>query len=589
MAILPWRKRPAAASEGSAAPKTVIAAAIPLEGPDKIRVGRNFKATSEDWQKEAWYYFDAVGEFRSAVTWIANAVSKADLHAAVLDPETGLVGDVADDPRVMAVAQAVLGGPLKRSQHLQTLAVQWQVPGESYIIIRPTRAGQPDEWLVISGRRVTYKGSSWSYDDPQTLRTVTLTQRDRLIRVWSPHPDDSARADSAARPALPILREIEMSSQNIAARLASRLAGNGVWMFPSEADFPRQEGLSKAESVLDYFMSAAEANLRNPGQASAQVPIVFEVPGDQISNAAAGFLDFSTAFDAAVVELRTNALSRLAATLDMPNEVAEGSSGGMNHWGAWQVEESTYKVYIEPLLDRIGDALADHYLRPALTAMGIANPERYTLAWDTTSIVARPDRSNDLTLLYDKLLISDEYYRDQMGVPEDAVPEEEERQRRLLEQLVLTAPALLSEGFGEALGIEASAPAPQSAPAALPAAPETSERPDSVPEGLVAAAELIVYDALSRAGSRMLTREHRGQFGHVRKELLYLTVPGERDTEKLLEGSFQFVDNVADAFRVSATGLHQCLSGFTAEMLNGRVAYDRDQLRSALNYSLVIW
>ena len=146
MAVLSrWKREPT--------PKAVMAAAVPLSGPNAIVVGRGLKPGTEDWQKEAWYHYDACGEFRSAVTWIANAVSKADIYAAETDPETGTLTGPTDDPRVQAAAATALGGMARRAQMLKTLALHWQVPGESFVIVRPTpdKGGvpQPDEWLAV--------------------------------------------------------------------------------------------------------------------------------------------------------------------------------------------------------------------------------------------------------------------------------------------------------------------------------------------------------------------------------------------------------------------------------------------------------
>ena len=63
---------------------------------------------------------------------------------------------------------------------------------------------------------------------------------------------------------------------------------------------------------------------------------------------------------------------RLASTLDMPKSVAAGRQDESNHWTAWQVEESTYKIFIEPLLRELGDAITTQWFRPALVAMGMS-------------------------------------------------------------------------------------------------------------------------------------------------------------------------------------------------------------------------
>lgn len=571
------RSKPETPGEG----KTIIAASIPLAGPDKVRVGRNFKPGSEDWQKEGWYFYDSIGEFHSAVSWIANAVSKAEVHAAEVDETTGQPGDPTENDVVQQIANGVLGGPEVRPGLLRMIAIQWQVPGESFVIVRSMGTEKPDEWMALSGSRVTYRGDTWTYVDPRTLSVVTLTDNDSLlIRVWSPHPNDPVKSDSATRSALPDLREIEKASQAIAAILDSRLATAGVQAVPSEASIPGDG--STAENLTDALLDAAADNIKNPGQSAARVPLMIEMPGEMIAAFAAGRIDYATQFDAAVVELRREALGRLAAALDMPNETAEGSTGGMNHWGAWQVEETTYKIYIKPLLDAIGDALTRDWFRPALKAAGVATPEKYVLSWDTSGIISRPDRSGELKELWDDLLISDDYRRTQAGIPDDAIPSDEEFRQRLLVQLVKASPAILSEGVGTELGIEIEVPEPEPAPVrALPVAPEDDSEPENgPPEGLVAAAEFAVFDALSRAGKRLLTREHRGRFGHVKAEELYLNIPHDRLASDLLEGSFAFIDGVAQAY--NKPDLCRALTSYAEYLLTSKQPYRRDLLRAHL-------
>ena len=156
------------------------------------------------WQKDAWYFYDAIGELRAPVNWVANAVSKASPFAAETDPETGLVTGPTEDARASVRPPCCSVEPAQRAQLQYVLALCWQVPGEAFVIIRPRSARrgvpQPDQWLVLAGDRVEVKGGSWQYIDPYTLVPVSLGPNDRLIRVWSPHPRDQAKADTQ-RPA----------------------------------------------------------------------------------------------------------------------------------------------------------------------------------------------------------------------------------------------------------------------------------------------------------------------------------------------------------------------------------------------------
>lgn len=588
-----WRLTTEAAVNMDRPPRSVLAAAMPLQGPgvQRVRTARGRAQGAEEWQNQAWYFYDVVGELRAPVNWIANAVSRADIHAAEVDTDTGTVAGPTEDERVQRAASLVLGGMAQRAQLQWLLAVMWQVPGEAYIVIRPSAVqGAPDEWLVLSRSQMEIKGDRWKYTDPKTLAGVTLGGRDRLIRVWCPHPNDQAKADSAVRPALVPLREVEKASQNISARLDSRLAGNGLLFIPEEIDYPQGDFESKAEAFSDLLLTAMEASLQNPGSATGQVPIVATVPGEMIGQMQ--HLDLSTQFDASIVDLRSDALHRLASTLDMPKPVAEGTQGEMNHWSAWLINEDTYKIFVEPLLDRLGDALTEHWFHPVLEAMGVQDPGRYVLAWDTTEIVSRPDRSTELDTLYDRGLISDDFRRAEAGIPDDAVPSDDEIRLRFLRTAARDNPSILATPWiAEALGYDAPEPEPVEVtggnpePAQLPArGEETRSTPgtrDDVPDGLVAAAELLVFDALSRAGGRLLTREYRGQFGHVAKHELH-TVIAAKEVGPLLEGSFQFAGIVAEQFGADPRKFTDALRSYVKFRIVDRSPHDRDELRRTL-------
>lgn len=580
-------------------PRQVRASAVPLTGPDAV-LGLGTRQTTEQWQNDAWYFYDAIGEFHQPVNWIANAVSKADIFGAEIDPETGLITGPTDNDAAQRAASLCLGGSATRAQLQYILAVCWQVPGEAFVIIRgrPVRDGrpQPDEWLVLSGNRVKPKSKTWTYQDPDTLLWIELGGSDRMIRVWSPHPNDQSKADTAARSALPVMREIEKASMNLASVLDSRIATAGIHAIPDEIDLPvTGDNTSVADEFSDMMLRAASAGLSNPGTAAAQVPVYVTMPSDLIDAFVAGRVKPDTAIDGTVIQLRESDMARLAHALDMPNETAEGSSGGMNHWGAWQVEETTYKIFIEPLLDRFGDALTEYWYRPVLRAMGVQDPERYTLAWDTTGIVSRPDATEDLNWLWDRRLISDDYRRQASGIPEDAAPAEDETQQRLLTDVVLADPSLATdpEVGRRLLGFELEPPAVPEAPTppeledggaqdaarALPVAPESED----VPNGLVAAAELIVFDALSRAGGRLLTREHRGQFGSTNKwELHTVIAPAPGDVDRLMGDSFLWEGKVAEAFRYDPWKLSRVLRQHVRHCLAHGLPHDRDALAKAL-------
>ncbi|MEU2510178.1 hypothetical protein ABZ621_36570 [Streptomyces sp. NPDC007863] len=590
-------------------PRSITAAAMPMAGPGvKIADRARKQSANSDWQKQGWYFYDAIGELRSPLVWIANAVSQADIHATELDPATGTPTGPSENPIAMQAAAQVLGGAAKRATLLKVLALCWQVPGEAWVIVRPRPPiqgrPQPDEWIVLPPSQVTTKGSgataSWQYRDPKLGVDVPLDSKSRLFRVWSPHPADFIQADSAVRPALPVCREIEKTSQTLAGQLDSRLATAGVWLVADELDLPKGEHETTALAFMDELLSVAETGIQQPGTPAGVVPVAFNAPSEMIAaGSALAFIDSSTVFVQGIDDLRDKALARLANTLDMPKDIAAGTQGESNHWSAWQVEESTYKIFIEPLLQALGDALTEQWFRPALVAMGMTEEQAatYEVGWDTTKIVARPDDTENLRDLHDRRLISDAYMLAENGIPEDAAPSPEEQERRLLTQLVISSPAILSEpGVAAALGMPQLAAAQESASVEEESTPElppgqSRTLPDTqnsepeleqVPNGLVAAAGVVAVQALRTAGGRLLnTRELKGQYRDTPKEQLHTQIRAS-DPEALMRDAVLPTDALARAFGVDDRRLRDTVAGYVRILVMSGLPYEEGDLRERL-------
>lgn len=565
-------------AEAPPKPRAVVASALPLSGPEGKQAWAA-SASDVQWQKQAWYYYDAIGELHFAFQWLAKALSRAVLFAAETDPETGQITGPTEDPRAQKAALAVLGGPKNLPRLLSLVALQWQVSGETYVLILPQPpkkgAPQPDRWEVVTRNSLREQGGTWSFKDPLTgVWTKLRDGTDRVIRAWEPHPDEQTHADCAMRSAIPICSEIEKSSQNIASRLLSRLAANGIQWLPQEIDFPVGDGEeANAASFMKLLYDAMTANISSPGDASAHVPIAVQIPGEWIAAMANAHTDFATDLDAAVPDLREKAINRLGRTLDMSREIALGQVSDANHWSAWQIEETTYKIHLQPLLLRLGMTLTTEYFQELLGVMGEPDPSRFVLNWNVTEVVARPDDRDDLKWLWEQNLVSADYVLAELGVPDDARPTDEEQRAQLARLLVTGAPTLLENpSVAQALGFEPSTvPEPVTAVTPSPDNPQAlPERPQEPDPGLVASAELVVFDALSRAGARLLTREYRGAHQHTERWTLHTHIPTEGRIDQLMEGSFQFTDRVALAHGLSPVGLDGALRDYVRGRLETR-------------------
>jgi hypothetical protein len=295
---------------------------------------------------------------------------------------------------------------------------------------------------------------------------------------------------------------------------------------------------------------------------------------------------------------------------------------------AWQIEESAVKVYVNPLVALICDALTIGYLRPALKQVSHPRASQLVIWYDTSDLVLRPDRSQESVALHDRGLLSDEATRRENGFDEDDAPSTEELNRWILLQLAkdtsVMAPGLvphMTKGVGPIqiapIGTEptatdtASGPGP-SAPAApsgaaapgSPARRSTGTGTRSLPSGrsappapgggppgaaatsgpvvmtgheaTVAAAEAAVLRALEIAGKRLLPTQMRGRLAAVPAWELHTHLdPG--DPDRLLEGAFALLHEV-----VASPCVIAACQVYTRTLLDTRSPHRRDVLDRVL-------
>lgn len=533
-----------------------------------------------NWQLEAWRHYDICGELRFATGWKANAATRAVMYIADVNPDTGEPMGPTENPEMIAIGQAIFGRPSQRAKHIRTCELNLQVAGEVYIVIRPqdplNGVPQPDEWLTISGTELSERSGLVEFTNPTNGQKTRIRDNDVLIRIYNPHPQIQLAADSAVRALLPTLREIEKTSQNIAARLDSRLASAGVFVVPIEADLPQAEGDAAPEetpTLTQQIFESMQASLREPGSAAAQVPIIFNVPAD----AAAGFkkIDFESPLNAEVINLRESAVERFAAGIDLPREIVEGM-GKSNHWSAWQVSDETYRTHIAPDLDVIADALTEAYLIPVATDRKIPNPDRYMVAFDGGPLVAQPDPIDRVMALFDAGLITAEAALQMLNIPESYAPDEQQRLQAVALRLVLASPDLIIDNtLRHLIGLDAVTPPAPIPEQQTPAVQQTNGPPAVTASGYIGdlmTADLAVSYALERAGNRLLnTQRRKADYAHVPRHEMHVRLrPDPEQHAELLDGAWRHVGELANRYR---------LDEYTAGLIRSGVPHSTALLR----------
>jgi hypothetical protein len=548
-------------------------------------------STGEPWQDTGWDFYDTNGEYRYAVDWVGNLLSRAKLFVV----ENGMP---TENQLAIDVMAALFGGEDGQSEMLRSLGVHFTVAGEAYII--GVDDEDEDDWYVIASTEIK-RGGDGTFS-VKGLKLEIVEGSSLVMRLWRSHPRKPWKANSPTRAVLPILAELEKLTMHVAAQLDSRLAGAGLLLVPSEMSFPKLPTQSSAadpdaedssspanagaQAFIDMLIEVMSTAIGDRSDASALVPIVLQVAGEYLEKVQ--HLKFWSELDEKAIELRNEAIRRLALGMDMPPEVLTGVAD-VNHWGAWQIDESSIKAHSEPLLKAITSSLTSGYLHRVLEAEGM-DPETartFTIKADTSQLRMRPNRSKEAIELYEHGELSAEAMRRENGFDESDAPSEEERRNFLLWKVASgsATPEMVTEAL-RLLGIEIEV-ADQDAldDARMREArpdPSTREHPtQEPPEEIVAAAEIMVFRALERAGNKLKNRTG-GRTGGAAAKDLYMRMPelSSSEVEALLDDAWSCTEWTD--LGIDHDELAKRLHAYTGVLLSTRKSHDRVALRESL-------
>lgn len=460
----PGRSRSITASASLARPKPLGSLLASAQRLTSKSMTRHQGSNARSWQEDAWEMYDLVGEERFLASTLAGRLSQARLFVGKVSPKQGEAPVPVDDPRLSGILEAIGTSAAARQQLINRLGVNLFVAGDGWLCGIPRHmfpqslmpadslinegqiAGPPPdltgetpltmditdlEWKMLSVSEVsTNSGGEVVLRLGEGEQEQIRCSPDEvfLIRVWRPHPRRWWEADSPTRSSLPVLRELVGLTMHISAQVDSRLAGAGLLIVPQSAQRALRVAAGLEDSDADNddpfteaLMEAMIAPISDRSSASALVPLVVTVPDE--ATALFQYLTFAKPLDTEARNLRDEAIRRLALGQDAPPELLLGTAG-MNHWGAWLVQEEVVTTHIEPPLALICDAITTQYLWPVLLDQGMT-PEQahdYVIWYDVSHMIMRPNRSNDAKDLHDKGVISDEALRDATGFEESDAP-----------------------------------------------------------------------------------------------------------------------------------------------------------------------
>lgn len=537
--------------------RSLVASAIKVTFDDTSY--NTYRFRDESWQRELWRLYDIVPEFGYAARWVGNCCSQVRIYVADVD-KLGRVQQETTEAKIQALSDTLLGGPSSKRESLRAMGINLTVAGEGYVL--GDSSGTNDEWYILSSseiRRIRGRNGAWdwAWGDKNSPVRLDLTKM-MVTRVWTPHPQRIWCADSPARSCQPVLRELEQLTKYVFSQIDSRLVGAGLLIIPNNLDFPDDDNNNSAgDSLMIRLATAGAASLKGEGSAMGVLPHIIEAAPEDVER---GFklISFASELSKQALELRAEAIRRLGLGMDMPAEALSGM-GEANHWSGWLIDGYGIKVHIEPLMNRICDALTKAYLQPALKLMG-KDPSRYTFAYDTSGLAVRPQRLQDALNLYEKDIIGPAAVREAGFFKDSDAQTPEESAQVYIREVILRDPQLLqNQSIRELAGITeemvpqssmvvptpgggmggAGAPPPPAPPTGIqselpPPIPDTLGQVGAPPPGgapapggavtasigvnqmaLVVLAEATVRRALELAGKRLLDRSNRNQFPDV--------------------------------------------------------------------------
>jgi len=414
----------------------------------------------QDWQREAWHYFDVIGEIYFATTYLANHLAKMRLYPAMVpdDPRDVPTPDSSEEGK--AALTALRGTAGGYSEILREAALNLQVAGEGFLVglsrattldeadfarIPPSGAELPineaQEWDIKSTDEldISTDGTYTLRDYPNAPRISLDDSNAFVTRIWTRHPRWSALATSPMRGILASAEEIERIERAIRAAAKSRAAGPGLLLLPDEMSFGSVDPTrhASAENADDdpfqaEMIEAMTTAVRDEGSAAALVPILVRGPAEMLKEVRK--LSLAIDIDEKLLTL-DRAITRLAQGLNIPPEIITGKAE-LSHWVAWQVSEEVFSAHVEPLAVPIVDALTIGYYRIFLEASGMSTAEasRRMLWYDPTAIITRPNRSADADFGLEHIALSERGWRKAKNIPEEDAPTDLERLMRLVMQ-----------------------------------------------------------------------------------------------------------------------------------------------------------
>ena len=394
------------------------------------------------WQMQAWRFYGApdgtrgadirinqgaVGEVRFVMGWIAQQIGRIGWHVDIdgkrLDDKDAkeMMDKVSNEDSTTIIAtNLIVAGELNYIALdprviNSTLGALWEAT------VGDTLPGEDDKkWLTVS-----------VVDNfRQQLFSAANSGGINLRSIW-PHPAKPIAPDPPLRGVLDVLAELEQLGDLAYSQNRSRIANMGILTIANDLELQNTLPNGRGSDTGDDIEAVINAPIQDPRRTSG-APIIFRAPMEYftgaLANGARAVQWTKPDLEEYTMTLESRmkfAIQRLAWGFPVAPEILLGMTA-TNRAVAFQIEESTYRAYIEPICDLVGKVYAR-----ALHAILQGNPRVQVLP-DATVLLARRHSIADAKDLYDRGLVAAPYVRRVAGVDEEDAGTQEDIDRIVL-------------------------------------------------------------------------------------------------------------------------------------------------------------
>jgi hypothetical protein len=453
------------------ADRPIVASAARINIHDKVESDRmrQRSAAAAVWQKEAWIYYDGIGEIKFAYNLVAAVASRIRLYVGVVvdpnsppvpiadalatsdDVDTGSSADDASSARRNLVIDEELvrmgddeyKKQMSKSsvpQIMRNLVLNLSVPGEAYLVL------EGNKWTARSTSEVKIAAEGGKYQVQRSRNEAMglrfLKDGSTVGRVWREHPEYSMDPDSAMLGLRADCEELMLLSRVV--RSTARASLNAGFLYvPDEVsvvarsnpDDGSEESEAEADPLETELLYTMTEPIGNENSAAGIVPMLLRGPAEYADKIKHIVVERKS--DEFLVARAERVLERILQGLDVPKDIVTGLAN-VKYSNAIQIDESMYKAHVEPLALMICDAITDIVLHPSMRARlaaegkdNNADLSQIVVWYDPSEVVTRPNRSADATTGYSNYLLSGAAWRDAHGFSDTDAPDEEEIAFRL--------------------------------------------------------------------------------------------------------------------------------------------------------------